>query len=71
VKLAEAYGAEAFRVERPSEVAEAIKRGAKSDLPVLIDFMIDPEEDVLPMTPPGKTTADCIKGRCMWKGGVC
>jgi acetolactate synthase-1/2/3 large subunit len=71
VKLAEAYGAEALRVERPSEVAEAITRAAKSDLPFLLDFMIDPEEDVLPMTPPGKTTADCIKGRCMWKGGVC
>jgi acetolactate synthase-1/2/3 large subunit len=71
VKLAEAYGAEAVRVERHSEVAEAIKRGAKSDLPFLIDFVIDPEEDVLPMTPPGKTSVDCIKGRCQWKGGVC
>ena len=71
VKLAEAYGAEAIRVERHSEVAEAIKRGVKSDLPILIDFVVDPEEDVLPMTPPGKTSIDTIKGRCMWKGGVC
>jgi acetolactate synthase-1/2/3 large subunit len=70
VKLAEAYGAEALRVERHSEVAEAIKWAAKSELPTLLDFMIDPEEDVLPMTPPGKTMADCIKGRCIWKGGV-
>jgi acetolactate synthase-1/2/3 large subunit len=71
VKLAEAYGAEAIRVEKHSEVAEAIQRGTKADVPFLIDFMIDPEEDVLPMTPPGKSTSDCIKGRCMWKGGVC
>ena len=71
VKLAEAYGAEAIRVERHSEVAEAIQRGAKADVPFLIDFMVDPEEDVLPMTPPGKSTDDCIKGRCIWKGGVC
>lgn len=71
VKLAEAYGAEAVRVERHSEVAEAIKRGAKADVPFLIDFVIDPEEDVLPMTPPGMTSADCIKGRCQWKGEVC
>ncbi|MCU0852132.1 MAG: biosynthetic-type acetolactate synthase large subunit [Thermoplasmata archaeon] len=70
VKLAEAYGAVAVRVERQSEVAEAIRRGAKSDLPFLIDFVIDPEEDVLPMTPPGRTSVDCIKGRCKWKGGV-
>ncbi len=71
VKLAEAYGAEAIRVEKPSEVAEAIRRGTKADVPTLLDFVIDPEEDVLPMTPPGKTSADCIKGRCQWKGGVC
>ena len=71
VKLAEAYGAEAIRVERPSEVAEAIKRGTKAEVPILLDFIVDPEEDVLPMTPPGKGSADWIKGRCMWKGGVC
>jgi len=70
VKLAEAYGADAIRVERQSEVAEAVKRGAKSDVPILLDFMIDPEEDVLPMNPPGKGPGDCIKGRCMWKGEV-
>jgi acetolactate synthase-1/2/3 large subunit len=70
VKLAEAYGADAIRVERQSEVAEAVKRGAKSDVPILLDFMIDPEEDVLPMNPPGKGPGDCIKGRCKWKGEV-
>jgi acetolactate synthase-1/2/3 large subunit len=71
VKLAEAYGAEAIRVEKHSEVAEAIMRAQKADVPFLLDFMIDPEEDVLPMTPPGKTMKDCIRGRCQWKGGVC
>jgi acetolactate synthase-1/2/3 large subunit len=71
VKLAEAYGAEAIRVEKPSEVAEAIGRAIKAEVPVLLDFVVDPEEDVLPMTPPGKTSADCIMGRCPWKGGVC
>ena len=69
VKLAEAYGADAIRVERHSEVKEAIMRGMRSEVPILLDFVIDPEEDVLPMTPPGKRTADCIKGRCQWKGG--
>ncbi len=69
VKLAEAYGAEALRVEKPSEVAEAIKRAAKCEVPMLLDFMIDPEEDVLPMTPPGKQSSECIRGRCQWKGG--
>ena len=71
VKLAEAYGAEALRVERPSEVAEAIQRGVKAEVPMLLDFIVDPEEDVLPMLPPGTSSGDCIKGRCRWKGGVC
>ncbi len=70
VKLAEAYGAEAVRVERHSEVAEAIRTACRAEVPMLIDFVVDPEEDVLPMTPPGKTSEDCIKGRCIWKGGV-
>jgi len=69
VKLAEAYGAEAIKVERHSEVADAIKAGTKADVPILLDFIIDPEEDVLPMTPPGMSTTECIKGRCLWKGG--
>jgi acetolactate synthase-1/2/3 large subunit len=69
VKLAEAYGAEAIRVEKHSEVADAIKTGMKSDLPILLDFIIDPEEDVLPMLPPGKSASEWIKGRCQWKGG--
>jgi len=70
VKLAEAYGADAVRVERHSEVKDAIKRAVKSDVPILLDFMIDPEEDVLPMTQPGKSASECIMGRCKWKGGV-
>ncbi|HUV60863.1 MAG TPA: biosynthetic-type acetolactate synthase large subunit [Thermoplasmata archaeon] len=69
VKLAEAYGAEAIRVEKHSEVADAIKSGMKSDLPILLDFIIDPEEDVLPMLPPGKSASEWIRGRCQWKGG--
>ncbi len=69
VKLAKAYGAEAIRVEKHSEVADAIKSGMKSDLPILLDFVIDPEEDVLPMLPPGRSASEWIKGRCQWKGG--
>jgi acetolactate synthase-1/2/3 large subunit len=71
VKLAEAYGADAIRVEKHSEVADAIRRGVKSEVPMLLDFMIDPEEDVLPMNPPGKSSSECIMGRCKWKGEVC
>lgn len=67
VRLVEAFGAEGVRVTRPSEVAEAIERGISSEVPFLIDVHIDPEEDVLPMVPPGKGAGNVIKGRCKWK----
>ncbi len=67
VKLAEAYGAEGVRVDRPSEVAEAIQRGLDSEVPFLVDILVDPEEDVLPMLPSGKGADHVIRGRCKWK----
>ncbi|MFP4170383.1 MAG: biosynthetic-type acetolactate synthase large subunit [Methanomassiliicoccales archaeon] len=67
VKLAEGYGAEGVRVERASELREALERGIKSDVPFLVDVMTDPEEDVLPMVPPGKGPEGVIQGRCKWK----
>jgi acetolactate synthase-1/2/3 large subunit len=53
VKLAEAYGAEGIRVTEKAEVAPAIERAIKSDKPVLIDFVVEREENVFPMVPPG------------------
>jgi len=53
VKLAEAFGAKGERVVRPNELEGALKRALKSDVTYLIDVMIDPEEDALPMVPPG------------------
>ncbi|MBI5159580.1 biosynthetic-type acetolactate synthase large subunit [Candidatus Micrarchaeota archaeon] len=53
VKLIDAFGGKGERVERPSEIAEAIKHGLKSGVAYLIDVLIDPEADVLPMVPPG------------------
>lgn len=67
VKLAEAYGAEGVRVDRPSEVGEAIQRGLDSEVPFLVDILVDPEEDVLPMVPAGKGADHVIRGRCKWK----
>jgi len=67
VKLAQAYGADALRVEKASEVKDAIKRAVKSEVSFLIDIATDPEEDILPMIPPGKKTSDTIYGRCKFK----
>ncbi|HMK54132.1 MAG TPA: biosynthetic-type acetolactate synthase large subunit, partial [Methanobacteriaceae archaeon] len=52
VKLAEAFGVNAYRVEKPGEVKEALSDAIKSGEPSLIDIIIDPHE-ILPMVPPG------------------
>jgi len=52
-RLAEAYGALGIEVTRKSEVEEALKRAAASDLPAVIDFKVDPLENVYPMVPSG------------------
>ena len=66
VALAKAFGAGGIKVERPSEIREAFQNGLRSDVPILIDIHVDPEEDVLPMQPGGKPSTDVIMGRCNW-----
>ncbi|MEM0449287.1 MAG: biosynthetic-type acetolactate synthase large subunit [Methanomassiliicoccales archaeon] len=66
VKLAEAFGAEGIRVERPSELREAFQKGLRSQVPYLVDIIVDPEEDVLPMVPAGKMSTDVVPGKCNW-----
>jgi len=60
VKLAEAYGAQGFRVNSLSEFKEAFKKAMKSDVTTVIDVPISPEENVSPMVPPGKGLRDII-----------
>ena len=61
VKLAEAMGAVGFRAEKPKEVREVLEEAMKiEDRPVILDFVVDKEENVLPMVPPGKSYRDMI-----------
>jgi len=53
VKLAEAYGIPALKVEHNEEIAPAVKQAMAEPGPFLIDFMVEPEENVYPMVPPG------------------
>ncbi|HPW68218.1 MAG: biosynthetic-type acetolactate synthase large subunit [Desulfomonilia bacterium] len=53
VKLAEAYGAKGLRVTRPEDVKDAIREALRIPGPVIVDFVVDPEEDVYPMVPAG------------------
>ena len=61
VKLAESMGAVGFRAEKPKEVREILEEAMKiEDRPVIMDFVVDREENVLPMVPPGKSYRDMI-----------
>lgn len=53
VKLAEAYGAEGYRVTSRQDIPAVLEAAIKSPKPVLIDFVVEPEENVLPFVPPG------------------
>ena len=53
VKLAEAYGAQGFRVSSIPEFQKAVKTALKSKVATVIDVPIGMEEDVVPMVPPG------------------
>jgi acetolactate synthase-1/2/3 large subunit len=54
VKLADAYGCVGIRVTKTSEIEDAIKKALEvKDRPCIIDFIIAPEEKVLPMVPAG------------------
>jgi len=54
VKLAEAYGIPGLRVTVKEEVEPAIKKALATDGPFLIEFVVEPEENVYPMVPPGE-----------------
>ncbi len=54
VKLAEAYGAVGLRATKPEEVVPVLKKAFSIPEPVVIDFIIDPEENVYPMVPAGE-----------------
>ncbi|MCL1881881.1 MAG: biosynthetic-type acetolactate synthase large subunit [Oscillospiraceae bacterium] len=58
VKLAEAFGANGFRVTNVDELKSVLAKLPKS--PVVIDCRIDMDEEVLPMIPPGKAVDDMI-----------
>jgi len=61
VKIAEAYGIAALRVKYNEEVVPAIEQAIWHQGPFIIDFMIEPEENVYPMVPPGVGLAEVME----------
>lgn len=55
VKLGEAYGIKSIRITKNEEVEEALKQALEMDRPIIIECMIDAEEKVYPIVPPGES----------------
>lgn len=62
VKVAEAFGIEAFRISRREEVEAGIARLLAAEGPCLAHVIIDPRENVWPLVPPGKNNAEMMEG---------
>ena len=61
VKLAEAYGIAAARVDRPEDVLEALNRARSHPGPFLIEFVLEYQENVFPMVPMGASLAETVE----------
>ncbi len=62
VRLAEAYGIWAARVTDRAKVREAVDDAMAVDGPALIDFRVEPEENVYPHLPAGESVAEMLEG---------
>ncbi len=62
VKLAEAYGATGLRAKEEHEATAAIEQAMQQKGPVVIDFVVEPEENVYPMVAPNRAINDIIIG---------
>jgi acetolactate synthase-1/2/3 large subunit len=60
VKLAESYGIQASRVEHRTDVVDAVRDMLSDREPRLIDFWVDPAENVYPIVPPGASLAEMV-----------
>lgn len=60
VKLAEAYGAAGFRVEKGKDLAPTLKAAFATPGPVLVDVVIPQSEGVFPMVPAGSAMHEML-----------
>jgi acetolactate synthase-1/2/3 large subunit len=58
--IADGYGIPNFRVVEPKEVKHAVEKAMETKGPVLVDFLVAGEENVLPMIPAGGGQVDFV-----------
>jgi acetolactate synthase-1/2/3 large subunit len=62
VRLAEAYGARGLRIAKPEEVRPALEQAFGTPEVFILDFLVEPEENVFPMVPAGEAIDRMIGG---------
>ena len=60
VKLAEAYGAEGYRITEQKDVESVLREAFASPKPVIVDVRVEREENVYPMVPAGASLAEML-----------
>ena len=59
-RLADAFGVKGMRIHNDDDAEDVLKEAFADNKPVVIDCRISPDENVLPMIPPGKTVDEMI-----------
>ncbi len=60
VMLAQAYGIDALRVDKPDKLEDSVRKMLESEGAFLLDIIVDHEEHVYPMVPAGAASHDMI-----------
>jgi acetolactate synthase-1/2/3 large subunit len=63
VKLAAAYGIEGYRVQTIEALEKVLEQTKNCPTPILVDCIIDHDDDVYPIIPPGNGLAEMIMSR--------
>jgi acetolactate synthase-1/2/3 large subunit len=61
VKIAEAYGIPAMKVSDKKLVVSSIEKAMDHNGPFLLDFIVEPEENVFPIVPPGAALVEALE----------
>ena len=61
IKIAEAYSIPGIRVNHREEITPAIQKAMDHSGSFLIDFIVEPEENVYPMVPPGESLSQILQ----------
>ena len=61
--IAEGFGAKGLRASERSELADAIQQTLRHDGPVVLHVKVEPEENVFPMVPAGKSLDEMDLGK--------